>query len=120
MIFHRCYINKEDVELIRKIIPAYPDSSRRFLFQEVCRAWNWIQPNGVLKDLADMKSKTDILQENFSRQEIADSNKLKITVEGLKRAKDAGIKAETVVADVWYFVAWFVSAVLEYAPMPYI
>jgi len=63
----------------------------------------------------DMKAKTDILQEYFSREEVADSNKLKIALEGLKRAKDVGIKAETVVADAWYFVAWFVREVLEIA-----
>ena len=51
-IFHGRYISKKDIALIRKIIKAYPFGSRRFLSQEVCRAWNWVQPNGVLKDMA--------------------------------------------------------------------
>lgn len=52
IIFHGRYISKKDIALIRKIIKAYPDGSRRLLSQEVCRAWNWVQPNGVLKDMA--------------------------------------------------------------------
>ena len=27
------------------------ERSRRFLSQEMCRRWNWIQPNGILKDM---------------------------------------------------------------------
>ena len=62
----------------------------------------------------DMKTKTTLLQEYFSRQEVADSNKLKIALRDLKRAKDAGIKAETAVGDAWYCVAWFINKLLEF------
>ena len=41
----------QDVLTIKKIIESNPDKSRRFISQEVCRAWNWRQPNGVLKDM---------------------------------------------------------------------
>lgn len=63
--------------------------------------------------LMALKSKTVLLQEYFSRQEIADSNKLKIALQSLKRAKDVDIKAETAVGDAWFFVAWFIKALLE-------
>ena len=43
-------ITEEDVAVVRKIITAHPDGSRRFISQEVCRAWDWKQPNGILKD----------------------------------------------------------------------
>jgi hypothetical protein len=62
---------------------------------------------------APMSTKTTILQDYFSRQEVADSNKLKIALRGLNRAKDIGIKAETAVGDAWFFVAWFVNELLK-------
>ena len=44
-------ISESDVDVIRRIIEAHPSGSRRFISQEVCRAWNWRQANGVLKDM---------------------------------------------------------------------
>lgn len=41
----------QDIATIRRIIESHPDKSRRFISQEVCRIWNWRQPNGVLKDM---------------------------------------------------------------------
>lgn len=41
----------QDIATIRKIIESHPDKSRRFISQEVCRAWDWRQANGVLKDM---------------------------------------------------------------------
>lgn len=41
----------QDIATIRRIIESYPDKSRRFISQEVCRIWNWRQPNGALKDM---------------------------------------------------------------------
>lgn len=41
----------QDIATIRRIIESHPDKSRRFISQEVCRVWNWRQPNGVLKDM---------------------------------------------------------------------
>lgn len=44
-------ITEPDVDVIRKIITAHPYASRRFISQEVCRAWDWRQKNGALKDM---------------------------------------------------------------------
>jgi len=44
-------ITDSDLAVIRQIIEAYPDGSRRFISQEVCRAWEWRQANGALKDM---------------------------------------------------------------------
>lgn len=44
-------INKSDIDLINRIIEAHSQKSRRFISQEVCRVWNWRQPNGHLKDM---------------------------------------------------------------------
>ena len=49
--FRGRFVSEEDVTIVRKIIAAYPDGSRRFISQEVCRAWDWRQPNGMLKDM---------------------------------------------------------------------
>jgi hypothetical protein len=68
----------------------------RFLFKDHC-----------------MALKVTLLQEYFSRHEIADSNKLKIALNGVQRAKDIGIRAETIVADAWFLVAWFINAVIQ-------
>jgi len=40
-----------DVAFIRALIAAHPDKSRRALSVELCRAWNWVQPNGVTRDM---------------------------------------------------------------------
>jgi len=40
-----------EISEIRDILMAYPDRSRRFISQEICRRWEWRQPNGVLKDM---------------------------------------------------------------------
>jgi len=40
-----------DIEFIRKLIAENPNDSRRSLSQKLCRAWNWIQPNGALRDM---------------------------------------------------------------------
>jgi hypothetical protein len=44
-------VTKQDIVAVRRIIKSYPDKSRRFISQEVCREWDWRQPNGVLKDM---------------------------------------------------------------------
>jgi hypothetical protein len=40
-----------EVAFIRELIAAHPGLSRRRLSQELCRAWNWVQPNGALRDM---------------------------------------------------------------------
>jgi len=42
---------ESDIGVIKEIIAAHPDASRRFISKEVCRAWNWQQANGALKDM---------------------------------------------------------------------
>jgi len=44
-------ITEPDVGVIRQIVAAHPEGSRRFISQEVCRAWGWRQANGALKDM---------------------------------------------------------------------
>jgi Druantia protein DruA len=41
----------EDIEYIRKLIAENPQDSRYRLSKKLCRAWNWVQPNGVLRDM---------------------------------------------------------------------
>lgn len=40
----------EDVALIKALIAQYPLESRSGLSRRLCIAWNWIQPNGELRD----------------------------------------------------------------------
>jgi hypothetical protein len=50
-----CYrgraITADDVAGIRRIIAENPAASRRELSRRVCVAWNWVQPNGALRDM---------------------------------------------------------------------
>jgi hypothetical protein len=43
-------ISEADVAFLRKVIAENPAMHRRAISHEVCRAWNWRQANGVLKD----------------------------------------------------------------------
>lgn len=40
-----------DVEFINKLIAENPGYSRRALSKKLCEAWNWVQPNGQLRDM---------------------------------------------------------------------
>jgi hypothetical protein len=40
-----------EIDEIRQVIAAHRGKSRWFISREVCRKWNWVQPNGVLKDM---------------------------------------------------------------------
>lgn len=44
-------INNQDIAAINKILSENPEKSRWFISREVCRIWEWRQPNGVLKDM---------------------------------------------------------------------
>jgi hypothetical protein len=44
-------VTDAEVAFIRDLIAAHPTLSRRRLSQELCRAWNWVQPNGHLRDM---------------------------------------------------------------------
>lgn len=41
----------DDVVFIKRLIAENPEDSRRALSQKLCRAWNWVQPNGALRDM---------------------------------------------------------------------
>ena len=49
--YRRRSVSKQDIKTINEIIAAHPGKSRRFISQEVCRAWDWRQANGTLKDM---------------------------------------------------------------------
>jgi hypothetical protein len=49
--YRRRSVTPEDVDIVRRIIETHPGKSRRFISQEVCREWDWRQPNGFLKDM---------------------------------------------------------------------
>jgi Druantia protein DruA len=49
--YRRRPVTREDIVTIKRIIGANPDKSRRYISQEVCRQWDWRQPNGILKDM---------------------------------------------------------------------
>jgi hypothetical protein len=44
-------VTDADVALIRELIAAHPHASRRMLSQRLCESWNWVQPNGELRDM---------------------------------------------------------------------
>ena len=41
----------EEVEFIKELIKQNPNNSRRELSKKICRAWNWKQANGALRDM---------------------------------------------------------------------
>lgn len=44
-------VTDTDIAFIRRLIAAHPSASRRALSHRLCEAWNWVQPNGVLRDM---------------------------------------------------------------------
>jgi hypothetical protein len=40
-----------EIDEIREVIAAHRERSRWFISRELCRRWDWTQPNGVLKDI---------------------------------------------------------------------
>jgi hypothetical protein len=49
--FRGRWITEADLQSLRTLVAAHPQASRRRLSEELCRAWNWIQPNGALRDM---------------------------------------------------------------------
>ena len=45
---HRA-VTEDDLVFIRRLIAEHPGSSRRRLSAKLCEAWNWVQPNGALR-----------------------------------------------------------------------
>lgn len=44
-------ITDADLKSIRALIAQHPGTHRRRLSEELCRTWNWIQPNGALRGM---------------------------------------------------------------------
>jgi len=44
-------VTSDDVAFINHLIGENPSDSRWALSKKLCRAWNWVQPNGALKDM---------------------------------------------------------------------
>ena len=44
-------VTDADVACIRDLISGHPGASRRALSRKLCEAWNWVQPNGALRDM---------------------------------------------------------------------
>jgi hypothetical protein len=44
-------VTEADIEFIRELIAKHSSLSRRQLSVELCRAWQWVQPNGEFKDM---------------------------------------------------------------------
>jgi len=44
-------VSTHDVFFIRELIVRHSEASRRQLSQHLCRAWNWVQANGALRDM---------------------------------------------------------------------
>ena len=44
-------ITDSDVAFIRELIAKHPTASRWTLSKKLCEAWNWVQPNGTLRDM---------------------------------------------------------------------
>ncbi len=44
-------VTGNDIGFINTLISEHPDESRRALSKRLCLAWNWVQPNGTLRDM---------------------------------------------------------------------
>ena len=44
-------ITEDDLVFIRRLIAEHPGLSRRRRSAKLCEAWNWVQPNGALRDM---------------------------------------------------------------------
>jgi hypothetical protein len=51
MLYRGREISPSDIDFIRKLIADHPEALRQELSRLLCRAWNWVQPNGQLKDM---------------------------------------------------------------------
>ncbi len=49
--YRKRQITTDDVQFIRNLISKNPTIGRCKLSREICRKWNWVQPNGYLKDI---------------------------------------------------------------------
>jgi len=45
------HVHADDIVFINTLISQNPCDSRRALSKKLCQAWNWVQPNGALRDM---------------------------------------------------------------------
>jgi hypothetical protein len=45
-------VTPQDLDLIRSVVDQHQERGRTFISKQLCRIWNWHQPNGALKDMA--------------------------------------------------------------------
>jgi len=50
-LYRNRHITLEDISFIHELIASHPEDGRYALSKKICRAWNWVQPNGQLKDM---------------------------------------------------------------------
>src|SRR5436190_1303729 len=44
-------VEETDIGFVQSLIQAHPEASRRQLSEKLCKAWNWVQPNGAPCDM---------------------------------------------------------------------
>lgn len=44
-------ISRQDVSYIHRLLSKHPKDCRSEISRKLCRAWNWVQANGVLRDM---------------------------------------------------------------------
>ena len=44
-------VTEAEAAFLRDLIARNPTASRRALSRLACQAWNWVQPNGALRDM---------------------------------------------------------------------
>ena len=49
--YRKRQVTTDDVQFVRNLIAEQPTIGRCELSRQVCQAWNWVQPNGYLKDI---------------------------------------------------------------------
>jgi hypothetical protein len=66
-------LKQEDMEWICRLISDHPDWHRSRLSQEICVAWNWVNANGRLKDMACRTMLLKLERQGYLRLPVARS-----------------------------------------------
>ncbi len=51
IVYRGRHITGKDISFINNLIERYTDKGRSYISREICKAWNWRQYNGRLKDM---------------------------------------------------------------------
>ena len=51
LVYRNRHITQKDISFIRGLIADHPEDGRSALSRKICHTWNWVQPNGHLKDM---------------------------------------------------------------------